>query len=344
MTVAIRGDNTNGHGAVEVAHPQSAQVPVQFVQQVSGFTQWIDDARQLAPIAESLSKTSFVPKAFSGKPAEITAAILAGQEVGMSPMAALRAIDVIEGKPGMSAIALRALVQGHGHDIWVEESTATRAVVKGRRKGSDRVEKSMWDIPRASKLGLTNKANWKNQPTNMLVARATAECARLVAADVILGMPYSTEELLDGADVEQAPDGVADGGTGEPAKRTAKRKPVERAVGAEPAPEQPRPAAAPLAVSEPAPVVVEPEPEVAPVVEMTMVSDGQRKQMFALWRDLGYDGDDNRAQRLTITGKILGLAEPPESTNDLTVAEADAVIAALKDRRQAQQAQGGESS
>jgi hypothetical protein len=335
MTIAIPHTQDNGHGR-EVAQYQQPAVPVQFVPQVSGFTQWIDDARQLAPIAESLAKTSFVPKAFLGKPAEITAAILAGQEVGMSPMASLRAIDVIEGKPGMSAIALRALVQGHGHDIWVHESNASRAIVMGRRKGSDRVEKSMWDIPRAAKLGLTNKSNWKNQPTNMLVARATAECARLVAADVILGMPYSTEELLDGADVEQPTDGIADTAASEPARRTAKRKPVEKAVGAEPNPQ-------PVAASESTPTAVEPEPETAPVAEMTMISEDQRKHMFALWRELGYEGDDNRTQRLAITGKILNLPDPPESTNDLTAAEADAVIAALKDRRQAQQPRVGES-
>ncbi|MBQ1164485.1 hypothetical protein KBZ21_41615, partial [Streptomyces sp. A73] len=29
------------------------------------------------------------------------------------------------------------------------------------------------------------------------VARATAECARLIAADVLMGMPYSAEELAD---------------------------------------------------------------------------------------------------------------------------------------------------
>ncbi|MBQ1164211.1 hypothetical protein KBZ21_40115, partial [Streptomyces sp. A73] len=28
-------------------------------------------------------------------------------------------------------------------------------------------------------------------------ARATAECARLIAADVLMGMPYSAEELAD---------------------------------------------------------------------------------------------------------------------------------------------------
>ncbi|MBQ1164270.1 hypothetical protein KBZ21_40455, partial [Streptomyces sp. A73] len=43
-----------------------------------------------------------------GKPDEVTAAILAGQEMGLSPMAALRSMHVINGVAGLSAISLRA--------------------------------------------------------------------------------------------------------------------------------------------------------------------------------------------------------------------------------------------
>ncbi|MBK0296689.1 hypothetical protein IAE22_32635, partial [Bacillus sp. S34] len=114
-----------------------------------------------------------------------------------SPLAALRAIDIIQGTPAMRAITLRALVQNAGHEIWVEESTATRAVVRGRRRGSDKVETSEWSIDRARTMQLLSKDNWKKQPTAMLLARATSEIARLIAADVLLGLPYSVEELDD---------------------------------------------------------------------------------------------------------------------------------------------------
>ncbi|MBQ1163351.1 hypothetical protein KBZ21_35765, partial [Streptomyces sp. A73] len=51
---------------------------------------WAESAVAANHLAQSLAKTSFVPKAFQGKPDEVTAAILAGQEMGLSPMAALR--------------------------------------------------------------------------------------------------------------------------------------------------------------------------------------------------------------------------------------------------------------
>jgi len=167
------------------------------VGELSPMMQWAAEARQVAAIAKSLAQTSFVPKPFQGKPAEVTAAIMAGQEIGLQPVAALRSIDVIQGKPSLSAVAMRGLVQSKGHRIWVEESTETRVVVKGSRRGEDVVQTSTWTIDRAKKMGLTSKSSWKDQPQAMLIARATGEICRLVAADVILGMPYAREELLD---------------------------------------------------------------------------------------------------------------------------------------------------
>lgn len=187
---------------------------------------WARDAGEAHRIAQSLAKTSFVSTTLRGKPEEITAAILTGQEIGLEPMAALRSIDVINGTPAMRANTQRGLVQSRGHDVWVEESTATRAVVCGRRKGSEHVQKSVWTMDRATRLGLSQKDNWKKQPEAMLVARASAEVCRLVASDVLLGLPYAVEELDDTSDA--------------PKPKTAKRKagPVDVAPPEiEPAPE-----------------------------------------------------------------------------------------------------------
>lgn len=159
---------------------------------------WAQTAAQTHQIAVSLAKTSFVPKSMQGRPDEITGAILAGREMGLEPMAALRSIDIIDGTPAVRALTLRALVQAHGHQVWVAESTATRAVVHGRRRGEEHIEISVWTMDRARTAGLTSKKNWTAHPTAMLVARATAEVCRLVAADVLLGMPYTTEEISDG--------------------------------------------------------------------------------------------------------------------------------------------------
>lgn len=203
-------------GEVEVYQPAAVVPAASFDLQ-----QWARDAELVAGVAANLVKTSFVPASYSGRAIEATAAILTGQEIGLKPMAALRSIDVIQGTPAMRAIALRGLVQAAGHEIWTEESTKTRAVVAGRRRGSDNVERSVWTIDRARDLGLVGKENYKKQPTAMLLARATSECARLVAADVLLGVPYSTEELQDMDPVE-----VPDAKPKAPASRSVRRKPL----------------------------------------------------------------------------------------------------------------------
>jgi len=183
----------------ELAHREPA-APVTYQQRPSTIAQWAMDAQQANLVAQSLAGTMFVPQALRGKPDEITAAILTGAEMGLQPMAALRALDVIQGTPAFRANTLRGLVQAHGHEIWVESTTDTRAVVKGKRFNSDRVEESVWTIERARQLGVTSKDNWKKQPGTMLVARATTDIARRIAADVILALPYSSEEVEDGFD------------------------------------------------------------------------------------------------------------------------------------------------
>lgn len=189
--------------AAEVAVQESKPpAPVQVFDGASeGITTFLADLQVAYQIAVRLVATSFVPQSYQNKPQEAAAAIVAGQGVGLGPMESLRSIDIIQGTPAMRAITLRALVVSQGHEIWVEESTPTRAVVCGRRAGSDKVQRSEWELDRARALGLLNKDNWKKQPQAMLIARATSECARLVAPDVLLGIPYSTEELqdLDGA-------------------------------------------------------------------------------------------------------------------------------------------------
>lgn len=158
---------------------------------------FVQNAQAVMPIAQALSNTSFVPGMMRGKPAEICAAIMTGDELGIPPMAALRSIDIIDGNPTLRAIAMRGLVQSKGHEVWVQESTATRAIVAGQRRGSDHIQTSEWTIERADQAGLVKKKNWLANPTAMLIARATSEVCRLIASDLLLATPYSSEEIRD---------------------------------------------------------------------------------------------------------------------------------------------------
>ncbi len=324
MTLVPAEQHTNGYGQVQHYQPQYPQPVVPVAQQAPTqvgqalrLTEWANEARAAAALASSLVKTSFVPKAFAGKVEEATAAILTGAEMGLSPMASLRAIYVIHGTPGMYAKTMRAVVQSHGHEIWETEATSTRVTVKGRRKGSDHVESSTWTMDRAKTAGVTSNDQYRKNPINMLRARATAEVCWLVASDALSGIAASVEELEDGdfeRDAEAPVEAVP------PSKRTAKRKPLERM---EPGAEPPVP---------PARGTVERvEPVVEPVDDTPVESpqpqrvDAQSRRMFALFNDTEFK---ERDERLAFIGEVVG--RPVESSNELSSEDKSFVIAALE--------------
>jgi hypothetical protein len=155
---------------------------------------WARDAIAISNIAANIATTSLAG-AYRGKPDEVTAVILAGHELGIQPMTSLKSIDVIQGQPALRAHAMRGLLQSKGHEIELVESDDVHCVMRGRRKGATEWQTVVWDIPRAQKLGLLGKDQWKKQPKTMLINRATGEICRLIASDALHGMPYAAEEL-----------------------------------------------------------------------------------------------------------------------------------------------------
>lgn len=258
--------------------------------------EWAQSADAAYQVAERLSSSAFVPAQFKGKPVELTAAILSGLEVGLSPMAAMRSFDIIGGQAAPRAITLRAVVQSHGHEMVLVESTATRCRMKGRRRGSDEWQAVTWTIDRARDLGLIGKDNWKKQPAAMLVARATSELARLIASDAILGIGYSAEEVADGGAYDEQVATETTTPTEAPAKRTMsrRRKPADESG--------------------------------MPVRD----EEGQKAAMFAAFGDAEKAGLilGDRDARLAYCGDVIG--RDVESSNDLTWDERSAILDRLK--------------
>lgn len=156
-----------------------------------------EEAARVHSIAKALATTSFVPASMKGKPDEITGAILYGKELGMDPMTSLQTINVIQGRPTLTANAMRGLAMAGGVRFKLEDATETRCVMSAMPSYGGEWTTVTWHIDQAKKLGLTSKDNWKNQPGAMLIARATSQLCRLVAADILIGSPYSSEEVRD---------------------------------------------------------------------------------------------------------------------------------------------------
>jgi hypothetical protein len=167
---------------------------------------FVEEARQVHQIAVALADTAFVPTSMRGKPQEITGAILFGRELGLDPMTALQTINLIQGRPTLTANAMRGLAMAAGVRFRLDESTQTRCVMSAAAPGMERWTTITWTLDQARNLGLLTKDNWKNQPGAMLIARATSQLCRLVAANILIGAPYSTEEVRD-LPTEEAPGG-----------------------------------------------------------------------------------------------------------------------------------------
>lgn len=140
--------------------------------------------------AEALSKASLLPAAFKGKPADVLLAMEWGAALGMAPMQAINSIHVINGKPGLSANALAALVRREGHRMRVtgDDTTATASI--WRRDDQDFEYRVTWTIDMAKRAGLlTGKDNWEKYPAAMLKARAQTAVVRDACPELIIGLP-----------------------------------------------------------------------------------------------------------------------------------------------------------
>lgn len=180
---------------------------------------WASAASAANSLAKALCKTEFIPKEFQGKEFEATAAILMGDELGMSPLVALKSIYVVHGTPALHARTMVGLAQAHGHEIWTKKTTDTEVIVCGQRRGSTHIEESVWTVARARQAGYTNNRKYSSNPQEMLFAKASAEIARKVAADVLAGIPYSVEDL----ELEQPAETTTVSRAGSTSRTTARR-------------------------------------------------------------------------------------------------------------------------
>ena len=330
---------------------------------------WIMVADQVVRLAEVICRSPFVPDGLRGSAPATAAAILTGRELGLPPMTSLANIHVIHGRPGLSAMVMRALIQAQGHEWRDVEVTNTRVVVEGRRKGTADWTRASFSASDAQ----TAKIQLGGYPQDKLYARASARLARRAFADVIAGMPYSAEEIEDGITEDDGP--AADAApAAEPARRTAQRRnrtagptgaaPASGSAQAPQSPQTPAPAPAQAAPSgdglPPLPGEDEgPTSGGAATSDTGQPSGGDsaagdapgdpvsNKRLTAIWtaftRDFGVGSDDAGKEEVrTACGLLAGRGADLASSRDLTNGDASAVLDTLAHLR-AQAAERDES-
>ena len=147
---------------------------------------------------EIMANSDLVPNCYKGKPGNIMVAIQMGNELGMTPMRALRSIAVINGRASIWGDDMLAMVLASPVCEYVDESesTDTVGVCKTKRKTcAEQVSRfTLEDAKRAGLLG--KQGSWQTNTSRMLKLRARGFGLRDTFADVLAGL-VSAEEALD---------------------------------------------------------------------------------------------------------------------------------------------------
>lgn len=165
-------------------------------------------------MAKALAMSSLVPQVYRDNPANCLIAMELASRLGVSVMAAMQNLDVIQGKPSWSAKFLIATVNASGRFSplrfeWGgkpgESSWACRAVAKDKQ-GGERCEGPWVTWEMATKEGWTTKngSKWKTMPELMFCYRAAAFWSRVYCPEISIGFQTS-EEVEDVHGIDATP-------------------------------------------------------------------------------------------------------------------------------------------
>lgn len=161
----------------------------------------VNDAERMAIL---LAKSNLLPTNYQKNPANVFVAIEYAKALNIAPMHAINSINVIKGKPTLSAGLMSALVRKHGCKLRVKvDGSGQQAVAHAKliRPDDDYEFVCTWDMERAKRAGVAGGVNWQKYPEAMLKARAISEVCREGADDFLQGFSYTPEEM-GGNDVQ----------------------------------------------------------------------------------------------------------------------------------------------
>lgn len=183
------------------------RVPTGFGVRLSGF----DEAWRMAT---AISRSDLAPKDFKGKPENCFIAMQMGAELGLSPMAALRSIAVINGRPSVWGDGALAIVQARPEyesheEIFEGDGESRTAIFKIKRRGQP-LHVVRFGVLDAKKANLwTKDGPWKTYPDRMLQMRARGWGLRDKFADALCGLSIAEEAMdMPGPVIDAEPDAI----------------------------------------------------------------------------------------------------------------------------------------
>jgi hypothetical protein len=160
--------------------------------------------KEALQLADLIHRSKLAPKGFD-TPESCLVGILYGMEVGLSPIAALQRMAIIDGRPTIWGDAALALVQASGLLLSIREeiqedpkqsiTNNLTAICTVTRHGRAEQITNTFSIEDAKRAGLWQKPGpWSDYPKRMLAMRARAFALRDAFPDVLAGL-YLREEI-----------------------------------------------------------------------------------------------------------------------------------------------------
>ena len=168
---------------------------------------------EVMDVAKAFSASGYFKDARDAAQAAVK--IMAGQELGIPPVAAMTGIVIVKEKVTLSANMMAALVKSSGrYNYRVVQHTDSICEI-AFFEGGQQVGTSSFSMDEAKRANLSG-ANWTQYPKAMLFARAMTQGVRWYCPDVLSGIAaYTPEELGESATVEELPSVEVDAATGE---------------------------------------------------------------------------------------------------------------------------------
>jgi len=130
--------------------------------------------------------------------AQAVVKILAGKELGLTPIEAMNSLYIVNDKIAVLAATIASRIKKSAkYDYKINKLDETECSITFLLVNNGETKElgiSVFTIKDAAKAGIVNKDNWKNYPRNMLFARAISNGARWYCPDSLSSF-HSVEEL-----------------------------------------------------------------------------------------------------------------------------------------------------
>lgn len=162
------------------------------------------DWGQLMEMSAMLAKSTIIPINYQNRPENILVAVDLASRMGLSPLAVMQSLYVIQGRPSFSGQAIASLIRTSGQFknvelIYVGEEGKDDwgAYVQAERSGK-LLKGTTVTIGMAKKEGWYQKggSKWQTLPQQMMAYRAYTFFGRLYAPELMMGL-HTTDELED---------------------------------------------------------------------------------------------------------------------------------------------------